>query len=194
VWVIEASEQRLYLFCCCGHCVRCRGVGVSASGEVYQAASLSMSVSYARVSGLCIAKRVVFDIDGVLLRGGQLIPGAAVAVRKLAAARIPFVFVTNGGGMLEAAKAADLTKKLGLQVCIPIMLYALPPTSNLQPPTSNLQPPPTSPSTSTSYPHILISLYPHILQVWPEQVALCHSPMQALARFKTHLSIPYFTY
>ncbi|KAJ1421681.1 HAD-like domain-containing protein [Ochromonadaceae sp. CCMP2298] len=78
-------------------------------------------------------KRVVFDIDGVLLRGGRLIPGAAEAVRKLAVHKIPFVFVTNGGGMLEAEKAADLTKKLGLLVAA-------------------------------------------------EQVALCHSPMQMLAK------------
>ena len=56
---------------------------------------------------------VVFDIDGVLLKGGAVINGAKRAVAKLAEARIPFIFVTNGGGMLESTKAADLTTKLG---------------------------------------------------------------------------------
>lgn len=63
-----------------------------------------------------LRKSVVFDIDGVLLRGGSLINGAKQAVAKLAHSKIPFIFVTNGGGMLESQKAADLSKKLDFPV------------------------------------------------------------------------------
>jgi HAD superfamily hydrolase (TIGR01450 family) len=59
---------------------------------------------------------VVCDIDGVLLRGSTVLPGAAESLRKLQDQNLPFVFVTNGGGKLEAEKAAELTKKLGLTI------------------------------------------------------------------------------
>jgi HAD superfamily hydrolase (TIGR01456 family) len=61
-------------------------------------------------------KLVALDIDGVLLRGGSVIPGASAAVRKLMDHKVPFVFVTNGGGVHESTKANDLTKKLGIPV------------------------------------------------------------------------------
>lgn len=59
---------------------------------------------------------IALDIDGVLLRGGKVIPGAVKAVQQLVASRLPFVFVTNGGGMLEKQKAKDLSKKLEMEV------------------------------------------------------------------------------
>jgi HAD superfamily hydrolase (TIGR01456 family) len=59
---------------------------------------------------------VVCDIDGVLLRGSTVLPGAAESLRKLQDQNLPFVFVTNGGGKLEADKAAELTEKLGLTI------------------------------------------------------------------------------
>jgi HAD superfamily hydrolase (TIGR01456 family) len=62
------------------------------------------------------SKGVVLDIDGVILRGGALIPGAVEAVQYLVQHKVPFVFVTNGGGMLEEKKAEDLSKKLGIKV------------------------------------------------------------------------------
>ena len=62
------------------------------------------------------SKAVALDIDGVFLRGGHPLPRAADAMKLLAAASIPFVFVTNGGGITEAAKAEELTKKLGVSV------------------------------------------------------------------------------
>jgi HAD superfamily hydrolase (TIGR01456 family) len=63
-----------------------------------------------------LSKFVVLDIDGVILKGGFLVPGAVGAVKQLADHRIPYVFVTNGGGMTEANKAADLSKKIHLDV------------------------------------------------------------------------------
>ncbi len=59
---------------------------------------------------------VALDIDGVILRGGQLIPGAVEAVQLLLQKQIPLVFVTNGGGMREEMKAHELSKKLGVDI------------------------------------------------------------------------------
>jgi HAD superfamily hydrolase (TIGR01456 family) len=57
---------------------------------------------------------VAFDVDGVLLRGKEPIPGAADALRKLQQNNIPYVFVTNGGGCLESEKAAQISSVLGV--------------------------------------------------------------------------------
>ncbi len=56
----------------------------------------------------------VFDIDGVLIRGKALLPRATDALRRLGAARVPFILLTNGGGETEAAKAAALSRMLGV--------------------------------------------------------------------------------
>ena len=42
-------------------------------------------------------KAVALDIDGVIVKGGQLISSAKNAVRKLCDHSIPFIFITNGG-------------------------------------------------------------------------------------------------
>ena len=54
---------------------------------------------------------VALDIDGVLLRGGQTIPPAHHALNSLQQAEIPFIFLTNGGGVKEEQKAHDLNYK-----------------------------------------------------------------------------------
>ncbi|MCO5578442.1 hypothetical protein L7F22_032284 [Adiantum nelumboides] len=66
---------------------------------------------------------IAFDIDGVLVRGGQPIEGAAQALRQLYAdvnnpsqARIPHVFLTNGGGVPESTKASELSSLLGVKI------------------------------------------------------------------------------
>jgi len=58
----------------------------------------------------------VFDIDGVLLRGAAALPGAARALARLDAARVPWLLLTNGGGEPEARKAASLSRALGVRV------------------------------------------------------------------------------
>lgn len=63
-----------------------------------------------------LLKCVALDIDGVLLKGKTVIDGAPTAVQKLVTAKIPFVFVTNGGGILEEEKARSLSVKLGVTV------------------------------------------------------------------------------
>ena len=58
-----------------------------------------------------------FDIDGVLMRGGTPIPEAidALAIlngqnaRKL---KVPYIFITNGGGKLEEQRVEELQEKL----------------------------------------------------------------------------------
>ena len=59
------------------------------------------------------------DTDGVLLRGKTPIPGASAALHSLldpatGAPAVPFCFITNGGGVSEADKAAELGRLLDL--------------------------------------------------------------------------------
>ncbi|RYH08727.1 TIGR01456 family HAD-type hydrolase [archaeon] len=61
-------------------------------------------------------KAVALDIDGVILRGGKVIKGAHEAVKKLITAHVPFIFVSNGGGVHEEHKADQLSSKLGLHI------------------------------------------------------------------------------
>lgn len=60
---------------------------------------------------------LALDIDGVFLRGKNIIEDCAIAaIERIQAERIPHVFVTNGGGMLESEKAQDLSKKLKTKI------------------------------------------------------------------------------
>ncbi|GBG77616.1 hypothetical protein CBR_g24062 [Chara braunii] len=67
---------------------------------------------------------VALDIDGVLLKGRHPMPGAERALRRLVRLtaeassgerHVPFVFLTNGGGVTERMKAMELSKIFGLQ-------------------------------------------------------------------------------
>ncbi|XP_075752858.1 haloacid dehalogenase-like hydrolase domain-containing 5 isoform X3 [Pelodiscus sinensis] len=62
----------------------------------------------------------LFDIDGVLVRGRNVIPAAQEAFRKLVDSngqlRVPVVFVTNAGNCLQQVKAQELSDALGLEV------------------------------------------------------------------------------
>lgn len=57
-----------------------------------------------------------FDIDGVLVKGKEPIPGASQALQKLQRNNIPFIFLTNGGGLTEADHVARLAQRL----CLPL--------------------------------------------------------------------------
>jgi HAD superfamily hydrolase (TIGR01456 family) len=61
-----------------------------------------------------LSKCVALDIDGVILKGGKLLSGAKEAIQLLHNKRIPFVFLTNGGGISETLKAFELSKKVGI--------------------------------------------------------------------------------
>ncbi|KAK4506817.1 hypothetical protein PRZ48_000550 [Zasmidium cellare] len=62
-----------------------------------------------------------FDIDGVLIRGGRPIPEAIEAMKVLNGEndygiKIPYIFVTNGGGKTEQERCIQLSKQLDIEV------------------------------------------------------------------------------
>lgn len=63
---------------------------------------------------------LLFDIDGVLVRGKTPIPAAKRAFQKLVDAKgqflVPVVFVTNAGNCLRQKKADQLSHILGVPV------------------------------------------------------------------------------
>ncbi|XP_062962604.1 haloacid dehalogenase-like hydrolase domain-containing 5 isoform X1 [Cynocephalus volans] len=62
----------------------------------------------------------LLDIDGVLVRGHRVIPAALEAFRRLVNSqgelRVPVVFVTNAGNILQHSKAQELSALLGCKV------------------------------------------------------------------------------
>ncbi|KAI5284764.1 hypothetical protein KEM54_001094 [Ascosphaera aggregata] len=58
----------------------------------------------------------VFDIDGVLLRSSKPLPGASDALSLLVKEKIPFLFLTNGGGQSELERTEKLNELLGLSL------------------------------------------------------------------------------
>lgn len=62
-----------------------------------------------------------FDIDGVLIRGGRPIPEAIEAMKVLNGEneygiKVPYIFVTNGGGKTEAERCLQLSQQLQMEV------------------------------------------------------------------------------
>ncbi|KPI43259.1 putative CDP-alcohol phosphatidyltransferase class-I family protein [Cyphellophora attinorum] len=62
-----------------------------------------------------------FDIDGVLIKGGEVIPEAIEAMRVLNGQneygiKVPYIFVTNGGGKTEEERCIQLSSQLELEV------------------------------------------------------------------------------
>lgn len=66
-----------------------------------------------RLAGL---SAFVFDIDGVLLRGANPIPKARDTLLMLNNAKIPFILLTNGGGVSEKARVEFLSDKLNVEI------------------------------------------------------------------------------
>jgi HAD superfamily hydrolase (TIGR01456 family) len=59
---------------------------------------------------------VALDIDGVLLRGKHALPGASHALERLTVHGIPWLCLTNGGGVPEAVKAREVSKILQVPI------------------------------------------------------------------------------
>ncbi|MCJ1243140.1 hypothetical protein MMC30_000337 [Trapelia coarctata] len=62
-----------------------------------------------------------FDIDGVLIRGGRPIPEAVQAMKMLNGdnqwgVKVPYIFVTNGGGKTEQERCVQLSQQLEIEV------------------------------------------------------------------------------
>lgn len=58
----------------------------------------------------------VFDIDGVLLRGKKPIPGAKEALKLLNNYRIPYILLTNGGGITEGKRVEFISSQLQCEI------------------------------------------------------------------------------
>lgn len=58
----------------------------------------------------------VFDIDGVLVRGSKAIPQAHEALTLLDEAQVPFILLTNGGGVSEKARVEFLSERLNFNL------------------------------------------------------------------------------
>lgn len=63
---------------------------------------------------------LIFDIDGVIVRGKTVLPPVPKAFERLRGPdgkfRVPTVFVTNSGNALRSQKAKDLSKWIGYKV------------------------------------------------------------------------------
>jgi len=79
---------------------------------------------------------IALDIDGVALRGSLIIGNSDKMVRQILAPRtelkkldngenirLPFTFLTNGGGFVEERKAQELNDKLKLSAEDPIYKF-----------------------------------------------------------------------
>ncbi|XP_073477676.1 haloacid dehalogenase-like hydrolase domain-containing 5 [Aquarana catesbeiana] len=93
----------------------CWAQGISPSGVLAAHRGLTSSdVHRSPTFGL------LFDIDGVLVRGRNPIPGAAEAFRRLLGRdgrlAVPVVFVTNAGNCLRQERAKELSRVLGIEV------------------------------------------------------------------------------
>ncbi|KAJ7497059.1 HAD-like domain-containing protein [Mycena latifolia] len=63
----------------------------------------------------------VFDIDGVLIRGEDVLPSAKRALALLEGnnpfgVKLPYILLTNGGGVSEQERCEKLTAKLGFEI------------------------------------------------------------------------------
>ncbi|KAF9432268.1 hypothetical protein BGZ76_011033 [Entomortierella beljakovae] len=76
---------------------------------------------------------VAFDIDGVLIKGKNAIPQARRALELLEENNVRYIFITNGGGVLESEKAEELSKKLGFPINAEHMIVSHSPMRSLVP-------------------------------------------------------------
>ncbi|CAB4478395.1 HAD-superfamily hydrolase [Rhizophagus irregularis] len=88
--------------------------------------------------GLCL------DVDGVLVRGSKAIPETRTALKLLngenkAKKKIPFILLTNGGGITEKEKAIELSKILDFNLSEDQVILAHSPMRSLVPTYQNSQ-------------------------------------------------------
>lgn len=96
-------------------------------------------IDHERVASYAFA----FDIDGVLVRGPDTIPQAAEALRMLNGEnkyniKVPYIFITNGGGRSEKARCKDLSKRLGITVTEDQVIQGHTPMKDLVPVCKNV--------------------------------------------------------
>lgn len=76
-----------------------------------------LSINHERIASYAFA----FDIDGVLVRGPDTLNPGIEAIKYLEGnnpynIKVPYIFVTNGGGKHESVRAQDLSKRLKTEI------------------------------------------------------------------------------
>ncbi|KAE8666374.1 50S ribosomal protein L10 [Hibiscus syriacus] len=78
---------------------------------------------------------IAFDIDGVILRGRVPIGGSPQALRRLygdsGELSVPYLFLTNGGGVPETKRATELSELLGVNIMASQVVQGHSPFRNL---------------------------------------------------------------
>lgn len=96
-------------------------------------------IDHERVASYAFA----FDIDGVIVRGPETIPEAREALRMLNGhnkynIKVPYIFITNGGGRSEKARCKDLSKRLNITVTEDQVIQGHTPMKDLVPAYKNV--------------------------------------------------------
>lgn len=124
---------------------------------------------------------LLFDIDGVLVRGRTPIPAAKQCFRDLVDGdgkyKVPVVFVTNAGNSLRQTKAEQLSHLLEVEV-----RHLTANISSFQPGCFTVC------SLNTSFDLFTVSesktgRFDFSKQVSPDQVVLSHSPLRVFTQF-----------
>lgn len=76
-------------------------------------------IDHPRVASYAFA----FDIDGVLVRGPDTLEPGVRAIKYLEGdnpynIKVPYIFVTNGGGKHESVRAQDLSRRLQTDIAV----------------------------------------------------------------------------
>ncbi|MCJ1306807.1 hypothetical protein MMC25_000450 [Agyrium rufum] len=92
-----------------------------AKHHMDQTSSGESSPSTPPLSNVTDTYAFAFDIDGVLIRGGKPIPEAVEAMKMLNGQneygiKVPYIFVTNGGGKSEQERCLQLSNQLEIEV------------------------------------------------------------------------------
>ncbi|KAK5833103.1 Uncharacterized protein F383_10626 [Gossypium arboreum] len=78
---------------------------------------------------------IAFDIDGVILRGRVPVGGSPQALRRLygdsGELTVPYLFLTNGGGIPETKRAKELSELLGVNIMASQVVQGHSPFRNL---------------------------------------------------------------
>ncbi|KAG9084953.1 hypothetical protein FS749_004802 [Ceratobasidium sp. UAMH 11750] len=98
-----------------------RGIPSRTSLRVLGNHARSITVGLHKSSNNKPPVAVAFDIDGVLVRGRTPIPAAHKAIKILRGenelgVEIPFILLTNGGGVTEDQRAVALSKQLSTEI------------------------------------------------------------------------------
>ncbi|KAB5538901.1 hypothetical protein DKX38_016434 [Salix brachista] len=127
---------------------------------------------------------IAFDIDGVLLRGKDPIGGSPQALRRLYGdsgnLNVPFLFLTNGGGIPESRRANELSELLGVKIVPSQVLQGHSPFKTLLKRYENQ----LIVATGKGEPAVVMSEYGFKKAVSLEEYASCFENIDPLAQYK----------